>query len=75
MKLQKKTLEHVSGLLKNFDTYPSYSKMGKLLDELNIVDPQRAKILDLLNEENSKLRSIAMDSEGWVDAILEDLNK
>ena len=73
MKIQKKSLEHVSETLKSFDTYPLFSAVSVVLDELKITGADRKKITDAILSESNELREICDEAKKWLDAVIEDL--
>jgi hypothetical protein len=73
MKIQKKSLQHVSDTLKSFDTYPIYKALIGAMTEAGIDNAVRSKIADKYQEavlEQSKKVSAAKD---WVDTLISDV--
>lgn len=73
MKIQKKSLQNVSDILKSFDTYPIYKALIDAMTEAGIDNSVRSKITDKYQEsisEQSKKVSVAKD---WVDTLISDI--
>lgn len=73
MKIQKKSLQHVSDTLKSFDTYPIYKTLIDAMTEAGIDNAVRSKIADKYQaaiSEQSKKVSAAKD---WVDTLISDI--
>ena len=74
MKIQKKSLEHASKVLKSFDTFPIYNAVSNALKEAEIPDVNKQLILKVLQEESYKLKQISEDAKNWIDAVTADLS-
>lgn len=67
--LQKKTLDHVSKTLKNFDTYPVYKAVSDILNEQKVSDEIRKAVLAAIQEETYAMKQIVTDAKDWLDAM------
>ena len=73
MKIQKKSLEHASNVLKTFDTYPIYDAVSDALKKAEISEDNKRDILKALQTESYKLKQISEEAKNWIDAVIEDL--
>lgn len=71
--IQKKSLQHVSDILKSIDSFNIYRAVSNALDEAKIPSDVKSRIIDsyqpALNEEMSKVKS----AKEWVDTIVSDI--
>jgi hypothetical protein len=74
--IQKKSLQHVSKLLTDFNSYNIYSSLSSVLDKLTIDAEVKKSILgeygafqQSLNTEKLKIT----EAKEWIKSILEDL--
>lgn len=73
MKIQKKSLQHVSDTLKSFDTYPIYEALIDAMSEAEIDNAVRIKIADKYNAAISEQTKKVRDAQSWVDALISDI--
>jgi hypothetical protein len=74
-KLQKKSLQHVSDLLKSYDTYPTYKALNDILDELQVDNTMKHRILNKYQDEIRKETSKISQSKEWLDTVISDIDE
>jgi len=73
MKIQKKCLQHVSGILKSFDGYPVYKALIDAMTEAGIQNSVRTKISNKFQEAFSEQNKKVSDAKDWVDTLINDI--
>lgn len=72
--IEKKSLQHVSDILKSFDTYPIYSALSDAMKEAGIENSVSNKIIDkycdAINEQSKKLYT----AKDWINTIISDIS-
>lgn len=70
--IQKKSLEHISKVLKSFDTYPVYRTVIEVMDKEEIANGVKTiigeKVLEAMDEQKEKVT----EAKEWVDSLIED---
>lgn len=73
MKIQKKSIEHISKTLGSFDTYPAYKALIDIMSEKgiesNIITIIANKYQDTINEERKKVT----EAKSWADHLISDV--
>lgn len=71
--IQKKTLQHVSSILKSVDSYPTYSELNNKMTEAGIDNDIKLKILAIYQSAISIEFNKVKDANGWIEALIDDI--
>ena len=74
MNIQKKSLEHISDLLKSVDTYPVYSAIIKAMTDEGIDNETRTRISNKYQEAMSVETFKVGAAKDWVDTLIKDVD-
>jgi len=71
---QKKILEHVLDLIKQVDTYPTYSAISKTMNEYDVNDIVLRKVLATYQDVSTNIVNKPISAaRKWLDALLKDI--
>jgi sulfur relay (sulfurtransferase) DsrC/TusE family protein len=73
MKIQKKSLQHVSDTLKSFNTYPIYKVLIDAMTEAGIDNAVRSKIAHKYQAAISEQSKKVSDAKDWLDTLISDV--
>jgi len=73
MNIQRKTLEHVSEILKSVDTYPVYNALITAMIDAGIENSIRSKIAEKYQTAMHEQTKKVSDAKCWIDTIITDI--
>lgn len=73
MKIQKKSLQHVSNTLKSFDTFLVYRALSDAMTEAGIDNKTSMEIIEKYKEAINKEEKKVTDAKDWIDTIISDI--
>jgi len=73
MAIQKKSLQHVSKILRSVDSYPIYRALSEAMKEAEIDNGIMLGILNVYQEAMSNELNKITDSKDWIDTLISDI--
>jgi hypothetical protein len=71
--IQKKSLQHISELLKSVESYPVYTAITRAMEEAGFGPEVRKKITDKYQEAMTEQTKKVSEARGWIDTMITDL--
>ena len=71
--IQKKSLQHISELLKSVESYPVYTAITRAMEEAGIEPKVSKKITDKYQEAMSEQTKKVREAKDWIDTMITDL--
>ncbi len=71
--IQKKSLQHISELLRSVDSYPVYSAITRAMEEAGIETKVINKVTDKYQEAMAEQTKKVSEARGWIDTMITDL--
>ena len=71
--IQKKSLQHISELLKSVDSYQVYSAITSVMEKEGVDPNVRKKIADKYKETMNEQTGKLSEARDWIDTMITDL--
>ena len=71
--IQKKSLQHISALLKSVDSYPVYKAVTDVLDQAGVSSSLRKMITDKYQEAMLEQIKKVDEAQDWIGTMITDL--